>query len=187
MHVLARAAIPNLKVLETLDSSKKADALEKALASQEPQDRKLDVFIQVNTSSEAEKSGLPALNAPVDALADGTSVESVPGLAKHVAEQCPHLRFVGLMTIGSWEASHDQDQTQANPDFTRLIETRDHLAKFLGRKPEEVELSMGMSADFVQATRQGSDNVRVGSRAFGSRPSKEEAKVNRGALIPLTS
>lgn len=171
--------IPNLKVLETLDSKKKADALEKALSSQEPADRKLDVFIQVNTSAEEVKSGLPALSAPVDALTQGLSTDSVPSLAKHILDQCPHLRLSGLMTIGSWEASHEQDDSVENPDFASLKRTRNHLANYLQVPEESVQLSMGMSADFLQATRQGSDNVRVGSRAFGSRPSKEEAKAMR--------
>lgn len=174
--------IPNLKVLETLDSLKKADALEKTLASQEPKDRKLDVFLQVNTSAEDVKSGLPALDAPVDALAEGASSDSVPALAKHVVDKCPHLRLAGLMTIGSWEASHEQGN-QENPDFVKLTQTRDHLATFLNVPKESLKLSMGMSADFVQATKQGSDNVRVGSKAFGSRPSKEEAKAMRGKLL----
>lgn len=172
--------IPNLKVLETLDSVKKADALEKTLASQEPQDRVLDVFLQVNTSAEDVKSGLPALEAPPDALAEGASLDTVPTLAKHIQDHCPHLRLAGLMTIGSWEHSHEEPE-QENPDFVKLTQTRNYLAGFLNVPKESLELSMGMSADFVQATKQGSDNVRVGSKAFGTRPSKEEAKALRGA------
>jgi len=35
--------------------------------------------------------------------------------------------------------------------------------------PEDLELSMGMSGDFEQATEMGSTNVRVGSTIFGAR------------------
>jgi len=38
---------------------------------------------------------------------------------------------------------------------------------------ENIELSMGMSDDFEIAIRMGSTNVRVGSKIFGQRPSKE--------------
>ena len=38
---------------------------------------------------------------------------------------------------------------------------------------ENVELSMGMSDDFEVAVRMGSTNVRVGSKIFGQRPTKE--------------
>jgi uncharacterized pyridoxal phosphate-containing UPF0001 family protein len=38
---------------------------------------------------------------------------------------------------------------------------------------KNVELSMGMSDDFEVAVRMGSTNVRVGSKIFGQRPTKE--------------
>jgi PLP dependent protein len=38
---------------------------------------------------------------------------------------------------------------------------------------ENVELSMGMSDDYEVAVRMGSTNVRVGSKIFGQRPTKE--------------
>ena len=44
-------AIPNLFVVETVDSSKKADTLDKACKSVERKDP-LRVFVQVNTSEE---------------------------------------------------------------------------------------------------------------------------------------
>lgn len=77
------------------------------------------------------------------------------------------------MTIGSWEASHDP--TKPNPDFTSLKETRQHLRRILkeeGVQHSDLELSMGMSADFVQAVKEGSSSVRVGTRIFGERPKK---------------
>ena len=167
------AAIPNLFALETLDTIKKADLLEKALA---PEDRKLNVFLQVNTSSEESKAGL----SPIKVEASSSSVDDtgeLVQLAKHILNDCPHLVLKGLMTIGSYEASHDADAP--NPDFENLKETRKHLAKILGREEESMELSMGMSADYAAAIKAGSDNVRVGSLAFGQRPSKEEAKEQR--------
>jgi uncharacterized pyridoxal phosphate-containing UPF0001 family protein len=79
------------------------------------------------------------------------------------------------MTIGSWEASHDP--SKPNPDFTALKETRKELARLLREagkelREEDLELSMGMSADFVQAVMEGSSSVRVGTRIFGERPKK---------------
>jgi PLP dependent protein len=38
---------------------------------------------------------------------------------------------------------------------------------------ENIELSMGMSDDFEVAVQMGSTNVRVGSKIFGQRPTKE--------------
>lgn len=39
---------------------------------------------------------------------------------------------------------------------------------------KSIELSMGMSEDFEVAVRMGSTNVRVGSKIFGQRPTKED-------------
>ena len=81
------------------------------------------------------------------------------------------------MTIGSWDASHDT--SKPNPDFTCLTDTRRELARLLKEKrisgapsEEDLELSMGMSADFAQAVKEGSSSVRVGTRIFGERPKK---------------
>jgi len=71
------------------------------------------------------------------------------------------------MTIGSYDASHDS--SQPNPDFTALKHTRQELLRLLDRSDLSLELSMGMSADFVQAVKEGSNSVRVGTRIFGER------------------
>lgn len=145
-------SIPNLYVLETLSTTKLADLLQKSL----PQDRTLRVYLQVNTSGEDSKSGLPL--PPDSALLD---------LASHVRDKCPNLTVAGLMTIGSWEASHGEGE---NPDFMRLKAAREVMqaAGFEG-----LELSMGMSADFCEAVKEGSSSVRVGTRIFGARPKKQ--------------
>jgi uncharacterized pyridoxal phosphate-containing UPF0001 family protein len=73
-----------------------------------------------------------------------------------------------MMTIGAIARSKDSENV--NEDFTVLAETRDSVANELGLEREELELSMGMSADFEAAIGQGSDEVRVGSTIFGERP-----------------
>lgn len=159
------AAVSNLFVLETLASVKVASLLQKSL----PEDRQvpLNVYIQVNTSGEDAKSGLPPMR-------DSSDVASpVAELALHVLRECPKLCLLGLMTIGSWDASHDA--SKPNPDFTTLQRTRQYLQTRLQAEGFEkrLELSMGMSADFMQAIREGSDSVRVGTRIFGERTKKD--------------
>lgn len=150
-------------VLETLSSIKVADLLQKNLSPERK--TPLNVYLQVNTSGEDAKSGL----APLDP--SSTSGELLD-LALHVITSCPDLRLLGLMTIGSWEASHDV--SKPNPDFTALTETKRALERLLNERGHavELELSMGMSADFVQAVKEGSNSVRVGTRIFGERPKK---------------
>merc|ERR1711991_1086925 len=79
----------------------------------------------------------------------GVAPQDVLDLASHVSAQCPNLALTGLMTIGSKAASLLREQN------------------LLG---ENVVISMGMSADYAQAIRQGSTCVRVGSAIFGARP-----------------
>ncbi|KEI41615.1 uncharacterized protein L969DRAFT_85420 [Mixia osmundae IAM 14324] len=165
------AAIPNLAAVETLDSVKKADLFERALSG-ESDDRKLAVYLQVNTSGEESKSGLPIL---ADRNADG----ELAHLALHVLDHCPHLELQGLMTIGAYDNSNAPPGSPENADFRSLRECRDALKEKLGDRLPSLELSMGMSSDFADAIRSGSDNIRVGSKLMGSRPSKAEAKEAR--------
>ena len=159
------SAVENLFVLETVASIKVADLLNKARG-----DTPLGVYIQFNTSGEESKSGLPV---PSDSSSEGLDT------VEHILTSCPKLIIRGLMTIGSWDASHD-DQGP-NPDFEALKKARKDLIKALGDKnvqgaPKEEkdwELSMGMSADFRKAVQEGSGSVRVGTRIFGERPPRK--------------
>jgi hypothetical protein len=136
--------VPGLAVVETIDSIKLAEKLNKewGKAGRQP----LRVFLQVDTSGENTKSGVE----PAD----------IPGLAEYVARSCGHLSLGGLMTIGK------EGDVSA---FDRLRELREAVARALGVQTEELELSMGMSGDFEAAVQAGSTNIRVGSLIFGSR------------------
>lgn len=136
----ALAGIKNLWCVETLDSIKAANILEKALAaSKERKADKLDplrVYLQVNTSGEEAKSGI----APVLDTSDTEGRTELFDLAKHVVTACPHLFFAGLMTIGSAANSrsssdeHITDRAQAleaNPDFSKLDESRKNVTERL--------------------------------------------------------
>lgn len=201
----ALAAIPNLYLLETLDSIKAANVLEKALASPDAakRDEPLRVYLQVNTSGEEAKSGLPPLSSGNDDSADAPLLD----LAKHVITSCPHLILQGLMTIGSAANSTDSKSSQAtpdrqaalgaNPDFACISESRTQLVRRIreassikAANPDfytgllqgtdstgTLELSIGMTNDFPVAISAGSDNVRIGTACFGQRPgSREEAR-----------
>ena len=161
--------IPNLWCVESVDTAKKADQLEKgrqALVEREKlegEEGKLRVFVQVNTSGEEEKSGVEP--------------RETAALCRHIREECPHLKMQGLMTIGAIARSKEAMEGRENEDFVSLREVRDQVAKELEIGAKELELSMGMSEDFESAIRCGSDEVRVGSTIFGQRPPKKEAQV----------
>lgn len=162
--------VPNLWCVGSVDSTKKADQLEKgraALAEKQDLPEKLRVLAQINTSGEEEKSGVQPANA----------LE----LCKHIRERCPHLQLTGLMTIGAIARSQETTPETENEDFVALRQTRDKVANDLGLGLKELELSMGMSNDFEGAIKQGSDEVRIGTTIFGERPARKDAKVKADA------
>jgi PLP dependent protein len=136
--------VPNLHVLETIDSEKLASKIENALASLDRPP--LRVFIQVDTSNEDTKSGVTPGDLDI--------------LLNSIKSKCPHLIVAGLMTIG---APGDSSC------FDKLAACRSAAALTLGVDELALELSMGMSEDFPQAIAKGSTSVRVGSLIFGSR------------------
>ena len=80
------------------------------------------------------------------------------------------------MTIGALAHSQTSNLVGPNPDFVKLRRCREDIGIALGISAKSLELSMGMSSDFVEAIQMGSTNVRVGSSIFGSRnyPKKEK-------------
>ncbi|KIX93934.1 uncharacterized protein Z520_10271 [Fonsecaea multimorphosa CBS 102226] len=175
--------VDNLWAVESVDSEKKANLLNKGRAERNERlrkehgqqamdenglEEKLRIFIQVNTSGEESKSGL-----------DPDSPELL-SLARLIRDdgRCPNLHLQGLMTIGAIARSKATTPETENEDFITLRSTRDKLAADLGlQNKDELELSMGMSEDFESAVRLGSSEVRVGSTIFGERPPKKDAKV----------
>jgi len=140
--------VPGLAYVESVSSAKVASLLDKHWAQEHPGTR-LNVLVQINTSGEDNKDGVEAAEAPA--------------LVAHVIDACPNLAFRGLMTIG---------RPGDVSCFDALAQLRDKLASELGGLPAELELSMGMSADYAEAVRRGATSVRIGSSLFGARPPK---------------
>ncbi|WP_347350535.1 YggS family pyridoxal phosphate-dependent enzyme [Intrasporangium sp.] len=134
---------------EALDSLRLAKELDKRLQAQ---GRRLDVLVQVNSSGEESKFGLPP--------------DEVVGFARQLAA-FDALRVHGLMTL----AVFSSDRTKVAGCFQRMVEVREQL-----RQADDVavgegwdELSMGMSGDFELAIEYGATVVRVGQAIFGAR------------------
>lgn len=153
--------VPQLAVVETVDSEKLARKLNAGCESYRG-GRPLDVYIQVNTSGEESKSGTTPGSATVD-------------LARTIKATCPLLFVKGLMTIGML------DYTSKPENFSCLMKCRQEVAEALEVEPDTLELSMGMSADYVNAIEMGSTVVRVGTGLFGARfypPKTQEAPTS---------
>ncbi|KFZ03556.1 hypothetical protein V502_10847 [Pseudogymnoascus sp. VKM F-4520 (FW-2644)] len=165
------STIPNLWVVSSIDSIKKATQLDLGRASLTPHaTTPLYVHVQVNTSGEEAKSGCQP------------GAETLE-LCRHIKENCANLQLLGLMTIGAIARSQATTPENENEDFVALTRERDALVKELGG---ELELSMGMSDDFEGAVAMGSGEVRVGSTIFGARPAKADFSVKKNAsYIPI--
>ncbi|KAL0109922.1 hypothetical protein PUN28_013517 [Cardiocondyla obscurior] len=149
-------SVPNLYIIESVDSEKLANTLNNSWPKfQRSNDSKLNVMVQVNTSQEQEKHGC--------------DIAQVSNLVKYVIQDCPNLKFIGLMTIGKY--GYDI-ANGPNPDFICLTKCREKVHNELGIDIKNIELSMGMSNDYEQAIELGSTNVRVGTAIFGERPQK---------------
>lgn len=132
---------------QALASERLAAALDRRL---ELEDRTLEVFVQVNTSAEDSKFGLP----PEEVEAFLTLLPAFP-----------RLKVRGLMTL----AVFSSDTERVRSCFVRLRELRDRLRH---QAPDGVgldELSMGMSGDYPIAVEEGATVVRVGQAIFGAR------------------
>lgn len=130
--------------VQSLDRIELAEALHKRL---QIEGRTIDVLIEVKTSPEESKHGLPPAELPafLDALrAFGT------------------LRVRGLMTL----AVQSDDAETVRACFRQLRQLRDAAEK---QGHELPRLSMGMSSDFPLAIAEGATEVRIGTAIFGRR------------------
>ncbi|MCK1679322.1 YggS family pyridoxal phosphate-dependent enzyme [Bradyrhizobium sp. 147] len=132
-----------------LDSIRLADALQARLGAE---GRRLDVFVQVNTSGEVSKYGL----SPNEV---GDFVRRLPDY--------PALIARGFMTLAIF--SRDADKVRGC--FKLLRQLRDALRDRIS--PRLNLLSMGMTSDFEMAIEEGADVIRVGQAIFGPRPTKD--------------
>lgn len=130
-----------------LDSLKIAEMLDRRLQTE---GRSLDVFVQVNSSGEDSKFGLPP--------------DEVDDFATRLRDY-ETLQVKGLMTLAVF--SEDREQVSACFDRMRTLQTRlRDLDRAAGTYDE---LSMGMSGDFELAVGYGATVVRVGTAIFGNR------------------
>ncbi|MAX66134.1 MAG: YggS family pyridoxal phosphate-dependent enzyme [Halobacteriovoraceae bacterium] len=140
-------AVKHLCSIHSIDS---LNLLEKILKKKP--ERKIGLFLQINTSMEKEKSGF----APA-------SPELEQAVKLILNSQGPFY-FQGLMTIGKIRT--DQFERDAHECFGQLEELKKKLDL---DHSLNLELSMGMSQDFEIAQEYGANWLRIGSFIFGPR------------------
>ncbi|KAJ1611371.1 hypothetical protein OIY81_811 [Cryptosporidium canis] len=145
-------SIDNLEVVETVDSIKLAEALNKACKTKgRPQ---LKVMIQVKTSGEENKSG--------------AQISQVLDIFEYITSECDCLKFHGLMTMGNSDISF------TDGCFKMMVSLKNTIQQRISNPPYtdkclECRLSMGTTRDMEIAIKNYSNELRVGSAIFGER------------------
>ena len=130
--------------IHTVDRIKVA----KRLASHCPENKILQILLQVNVDSDENKGGIEA--------------GKIDELIKYVLSE-PNLNLRGLMTILSKE-------TDPQKGYSKLRDLFNHLQETYAQEFHNWDtLSMGMSNDLEVAVNCGATIVRVGTDIFGSR------------------
>lgn len=144
---------PFVHLIHSVDSLNLLKEINKQAAKNE---RVIDCLLQIYIATEESKFGLDFAEAEA-LLEDPTFAE------------LQHIRIVGLMGMASFTA----DEEQIRQEFQSLA---DFFQKLKNNKTgvstglvEWIELSMGMSGDYLIAAALGATLVRVGSAIYGPR------------------
>ncbi len=143
-----KSVINAVSSVHTLDSLKLAQELQKKLSQMSPT-KKLPVFIEVNIDNEPTKAGV--------------GVSETAAFCREISETCPLLEIQGLMCIPNPARAHEAGEASA---FQKLS-----LLEKQCRPWTKGALSMGMTADFATAIKEGATHIRVGTAIFGERKS----------------
>ncbi len=139
-----RQVLPLVTLIHSVDTLRLAEEINASAAKLNICPR---ILLQVNTSEEPQKYGVPV------------------GAAPHLAEQIqtlPNLKLVGLMTMAP--LTHNKDVIRKC-----FVRARELFVEMRGEKvvgQQFNELSMGMSSDYEIAVEEGATILRIGSAIF---------------------
>ncbi len=139
-----RMVLPMIHLTHSVDTLRLAEEISTSAAKL---DLRPKILLQVNTSNEPQKYGVPV------------------GAAAHLAEQIetlPNLNLIGLMTMAP--LTHNKDIIVSC--FARTKELFEEMKGEKVVRADFAELSMGMSSDYELAIEQGATIVRIGSAIF---------------------
>jgi len=139
-----RDAVKIFDLIQSVDSIRLAREIDKEAAKI---NKVQDILIEVKTSEEATKFGMPA--------------EQVAEAIKEIGK-LKNINIQGLMTI----APLVSEAEESRPYFRQLKELRNKIIS-LGFRISDLEfVSMGMTDDYKVAIEEGSNMVRIGRAIF---------------------
>lgn len=139
-----RQILSTASLIHSVDTLRLAEEINNSAARMDLCPR---VLLQVNTSNEPQKYGVPV------------------GAATHLAEQIetlPHLKLIGLMTMAP--LTRNKDVIRGCFQRARDLHCEMRGEKIVGS--QFTELSMGMSSDYEIAIEEGATILRLGSAIF---------------------
>ncbi len=142
-----KKAVEIFDLIETVDSAGLAAEIDKRAREL---GKIMPVFIEVNSGSEPQKSGVVPENAE---------------RLMREAAALPNIRVQGLMTMGP-ETGNPED---SRPYFRLTRQLSDRLKARNIPGVSLAWLSMGMSHSYRVAVEEGANMVRIGTRIFGPR------------------
>ena len=142
-----KRALQFADVIESVDSLRLAREIDRRAADN---DKVIEVYVEVNTSGEATKFGLPP--------------EQVLDFMRQ-ASTLRHVKITGLMTIGAFLP----DPEHVRPCFQMLRRLFEQVNAEQIDNIHLSHLSMGMTNDFAVAIEEGATSVRIGRAIFGER------------------
>ena len=125
-----------LRIFDYIHSVDSKKLAKKIADEQIKQNKKVKLFIQINIGNEEQKSGVP--------------IPEVEEFYHYCLNS--NIKVEGLMCI-------PPNNINPEPFFNRMLSIRDSLSSSLS-------LSMGMSSDYREALKMGSNLIRVGSKIF---------------------
>ena len=143
----AKKAVRIFDMIETVDSVKLAEAIDRACGDI---GKVMPVLMEINSGEESQKAGV----MPEDA-------------ASLIREMTifRNIRIMGLMTMGPFSGEPED----ARPYFRRTREVFDEIKNTNLSGVEMKHLSMGMSNSYKVAIEEGANMVRIGTKIFGER------------------
>ncbi|MBN2087624.1 YggS family pyridoxal phosphate-dependent enzyme [Candidatus Peregrinibacteria bacterium] len=134
--------VEHFDVIQSVDTLKLAEMINEECKKL---NKTMEIMIQVNTSGEAQKSGV----SPHEAISLINKVSKLP-----------NIKLIGLMTIGV----KSNDEEKIRKCFKLLKQIFDQIKN---HNSQITYLSMGMSGDYKIAIEEGSTMVRIGKGLFG--------------------
>ena len=142
----AKQAVEIFDIIESVDSEKVLDAIDKAAGQQ---GKVQEVLLQLNIAEEEQKSGF-----------DKESYAAILPKLRNFK----NVRIRGIMVI----AQKTEDVEETRPVFRKGYEKFCELTESFGELHIDI-LSMGMTHDYWIAVEEGANSVRIGTALFGER------------------